>query len=354
MAIRVFDTTDDELIFGGTFDVNSATKGVTILLVVKPGTTTAADASWMAIGLSGSANAGLFEFDDGRLAWASDDPNAAPGADTSLHPTDGAWGIVAVTKAAGSAVPTFHYKPLASGSWSHVVAQFAVGARSGSAGNQVALNRFLGGTGFPRGFRIGTAGVFDKALSDAEIEGVGTALTTQSIKDLSPIALWDFNQASTGTAPADLAGSATQSSIVGTTVATGDDPPSWTFGVSGGGAAPSNTVAPAITGTAQTGQTLTCSNGTWTNTPTSYTRQWKRNGTNISGATSSTYVLQGADEGQSIKCTVTATNASGSASADSNTVTPTAASSAGDDIYVRVSGAWVATNQKVRVSGAWV
>jgi len=89
-----------------------------------------------------------------------------------------------------------------------------------------------------------------------------------------------------------------------------------------GGNPPVNSVAPAITGTAQEGQTLTCSTGTWSGTPT-YSYQWKRNGSNIGSATNSTYTLVTADVGQSIKCTVTATNALGSSNADSNTVTPT-------------------------------
>ena len=89
-----------------------------------------------------------------------------------------------------------------------------------------------------------------------------------------------------------------------------------------GGNVPVNTVAPAITGTAQEGQTLTCSTGTWSGSPT-YTYQWKRNGSNIGSATNSTYLLVLADVGQSILCTVTATNALGSSNADSNTVTPT-------------------------------
>ena len=89
-----------------------------------------------------------------------------------------------------------------------------------------------------------------------------------------------------------------------------------------GGNLPSNSVAPALSGTAQEGQTLTCSTGTWSGSPT-YTYQWKRNGSNIGSATNSTYTLVTADVGQSIKCTVTATNFIGSATADSNTVTPT-------------------------------
>jgi hypothetical protein len=92
---------------------------------------------------------------------------------------------------------------------------------------------------------------------------------------------------------------------------------------------PANTVAPAVTGTAVTGQTLTTSTGTWTGSPApTYAYVWKRAGSAISGATASTYVLLVADEGLSVKCSVTATNASGAASADSNAVTPTAAPTA--------------------------
>lgn len=85
---------------------------------------------------------------------------------------------------------------------------------------------------------------------------------------------------------------------------------------------PANTVPPAVSGTAVVGQPLTTTNGTWTNSPTSYTYQWYRGASAISGATSSTYVLVQADAGNTsnIKCVVTATNAGGSASADSNTV----------------------------------
>jgi hypothetical protein len=68
----------------------------------------------------------------------------------------------------------------------------------------------------------------------------------------------------------------------------------------------SNTAAPAITGTATTGQTLTVSNGSWTPAPDSYGYQWKRGGSAISGATSATYVLVTADEGQLVTATVTA------------------------------------------------
>lgn len=107
------------------------------------------------------------------------------------------------------------------------------------------------------------------------------------------------------------------------------------------GTAPVNTVAPAITGTAQEGQTVSCSTGTWTGTPTiTYAYQWKRNGSNIGSATNSTYTLVTADVGQSIKCTVTATNFVGSANADSNTVIPVSAFSFLLDTYSSAAAAY--------------
>jgi len=89
----------------------------------------------------------------------------------------------------------------------------------------------------------------------------------------------------------------------------------------GGGSAPTNNTPPSISGVAVVGQTLTVTAGSWSGSPTpTLSYQWYRGATPISGATNSTYTLVQADAGQNIKCTVTATNGAGSASADSNTV----------------------------------
>ena len=90
-----------------------------------------------------------------------------------------------------------------------------------------------------------------------------------------------------------------------------------------GGVPPTNTVAPVISGTQVVGSTLTSTTGTWIGTaPITYTYQWYRGATLISGATSSTYVLVQADAGNTsnITCKVTGTNAFGNATATSNTL----------------------------------
>jgi hypothetical protein len=86
---------------------------------------------------------------------------------------------------------------------------------------------------------------------------------------------------------------------------------------------PANTAVPTISGTTTFGETITSTTGTWSNSPTSYTYQWSRSATSggsytsIPTAINSTYRLEAADVGQYLKVTVTATNASGSASATS-------------------------------------
>ena len=88
-------------------------------------------------------------------------------------------------------------------------------------------------------------------------------------------------------------------------------------------APPANTAPPTISGTPTVGQTLTAENGTWTNNPTSFTYQWRRcnaggnNCANVANGTLKTYTLVGADAGSTMRVRVTATNADGSATAES-------------------------------------
>ena len=86
------------------------------------------------------------------------------------------------------------------------------------------------------------------------------------------------------------------------------------------GAGPVNTGTPTISGVAQEGQTLTVSNGSWSESPTSYTYAWSRcdakgSCSAISGATSATYKATKDDVGDTLHVTVTAANAGGSGQA---------------------------------------
>ena len=85
---------------------------------------------------------------------------------------------------------------------------------------------------------------------------------------------------------------------------------------------PVNSIAPVISGLTLVGETLTTTNGTWSSGSTiAYTYQWQRNASNITGATSSTYILVSADLNNLVSCVVTATNNGGAVSASSNSLT---------------------------------
>jgi len=89
---------------------------------------------------------------------------------------------------------------------------------------------------------------------------------------------------------------------------------------------PFNILPPVISGplTPTLGSTLTLtSNGTWGGSPTiTFTYQWYRGSTEISGANNNTYIIVGSDIQQLITCEVTGTNSTGSSNASSNSITP--------------------------------
>ncbi len=86
---------------------------------------------------------------------------------------------------------------------------------------------------------------------------------------------------------------------------------------------PTNTVKPALSGSAVVGDTLRVSNGSWSPTPTSFSRQWQRCNSegaacaNISGATGQTYGVRSADAGHRLRALVTAHSSGGNTTAAS-------------------------------------
>jgi hypothetical protein len=82
--------------------------------------------------------------------------------------------------------------------------------------------------------------------------------------------------------------------------------------------APANLFLPGLSGTPAVGQTLTCSPGSWSASPTPvFGSQWQSDGAPIAGATNSTYVVGAADQNHTLSCKVTATNSAGQTSARS-------------------------------------
>lgn len=118
------------------------------------------------------------------------------------------------------------------------------------------------------------------------------------------------------------------------------------------GIRPANTVLPTISGTLNPGQTLTISNGTWYGTGNSYTYQWKNGGVNIGGATASTFAVPSSGYfGAVITCTVTATNAGGTATA--TTAGSTIVAAPVNTVAPSVSGTATINNVQTCASGTW-
>jgi len=102
--------------------------------------------------------------------------------------------------------------------------------------------------------------------------------------------------------------------------------------VIGSATGPANTVKPAVSGSPVVGETLRVTNGSWTPAPSSYTRQWQRCSTdvtgclNISGATGQTYGVRSVDVGHRLRALVAAHSSGGATTVEANasaTVTST-------------------------------
>jgi hypothetical protein len=86
--------------------------------------------------------------------------------------------------------------------------------------------------------------------------------------------------------------------------------------------APKNTSPPAISGTVEVDNSITCSNGSWTRNPTGYTLKFEHADDSTQIATVSPYLIQSSDIGESIQCRVTATKGTTSGVAVSAAVGP--------------------------------
>jgi hypothetical protein len=125
-------------------------------------------------------------------------------------------------------------------------------------------------------------------------------------------------------------------------------------------AAPVNTAPPTISGTPRVGQTLTASNGTWTNNPTAFEYRWLRCGvdgagcTGIPAATEKTYTLTSADADHTLRVRVLAVNADGATAARSDpTARITASAAPANTSRPTITGDATAGEELTAEAGSW-
>ena len=125
--------------------------------------------------------------------------------------------------------------------------------------------------------------------------------------------------------------------------------------------APTNTSVPSISGTAAVANTLTAGNGSWSNSPSSYSYKWEDCNSSggscaaISGATSSSYTVAAGDENDTLKVAVTASNSAGSSSASSaaTSVVAVPVSAPANTSLPTISGTAAVGNSLTASNGSW-
>jgi len=227
MAVRSFNGTLDQIRTSGTGTAifNGA---FSIVMLLKPFTLAAGEGYCGFKSGSGSTwEAALIEEGSAKLGFVT---NTADTSAALTTVTQDVWNVVATTKPSGNTQGQVHSKQYGTGSWSHSGATGST--HTGVASSITDIYFGWDAFGTFKDCYIATAAVFTGVeLTNLQVESVETSASTQNLKDLGATGLWDFNQASTGTAVSDLVGNFNQSAITGTTVVTGDDPPGWTFGL---------------------------------------------------------------------------------------------------------------------------
>lgn len=225
MAVREFDGVDDEIILGAGSIGAIANGAYSIVVLAKP-TSLGTNEPYVSLQVSTTALVGSVAESggSGKVALQTDSEDASV---FDVTVSSGSWQLFGFSKASGTVAPRMHAGTLG-GTISHDDASTTV------ANNANSITRIEIGSSNYAAFkdaRIATIALFPTALTDANWNTINSTKSSQQLADLGAVAVWDLNQTSTGTAVKDLAGSADQTSLVGTTVVTGDDPSGWTFGV---------------------------------------------------------------------------------------------------------------------------
>lgn len=173
----------------------------------------------------------------GILEWYSVS-SSTTGA-TSL--SAGTWYLLVVRKPTGSATPRFSIYNYTNTTWTHVAGSGALSDHTApGASGTIRFNYQDAGDWF--GSRVAARAVWSNNLpwtadasGDTAIQNAGLHTAAANWLSANPSAFWLFNQASVATPVEDLSttGTADQTSITGTTVVNGDDPPGFDFSLGG-------------------------------------------------------------------------------------------------------------------------
>lgn len=137
------------------------------------------------------------------------------------------WVVQGATKAAGISTPRHHVGVVGGGAPTHTDGATPLNAAISITGGTIRL----GGNDDFKAERQAAAAIFTRVYSDAEFDGICTALTTKSIIDLVPVWCVDARD----NFAVDYMGNLNRTSVVGTTDSS-DGPTGW---VLGDGATPS-------------------------------------------------------------------------------------------------------------------
>lgn len=203
--------------------------GYTMAVLCQPATGNN-NAGFLSGMVSGANNREIFE--DTNVLFGDGDFSSGFGT-----LTQGTWYLIAQSKASGSNTYRHHiwaYAAAGTGTMTHGVA-----SGSGTHGDGSAINQIrIGGNSVKGNGLIAVVGLWDRALSDAELDSMKSGALTAwrdvsggQPKELISLESWNGSTGSTA-----VIGTSTQSSITGT-VNSGANPPSFNFALGGGSTA---------------------------------------------------------------------------------------------------------------------
>lgn len=227
MAVRAFNGSSDWIDFTLPGNITGASSVLAVLEITS-------FTNWSSIysHVNSAGTDGLITFEvegtSGHSGGLSLDSNGFSEQFTNTL-TSSQWSIVGYS-VTGAATPTFHMSKNGA-AFTHTAGGANVNIPTSQSGGKLTVGRFLSG---------GTGADFAAMRIAALFACIGTSISNATVDTLVGKTKtdfqaagftngWEFGQDSTGTNVLDVIGSANQSAINGTSVVTGDDPPSGVY-----------------------------------------------------------------------------------------------------------------------------